>query len=178
MVFSPRSDFGAQPNLLALLKAGKLAAGTPIIDMSASNPTALGLLHDPEALASAFSAPSNIYYEPEPRGLACARSAVAEATGSDPAGLYLCASTSEAYGWLFKLLCEPGEAVLVPRPGYPLFDHLAGLEGLRAPRACASGGCPCHPPRLPVRRNLPRLRQLSCATWLPERGAETIRPKR
>jgi aspartate/methionine/tyrosine aminotransferase len=57
---------------------------------------------------------------------------VAEATGADPGRLYLCASTSEAYSWLFKLLCEPGEAVLVPRPGYPLFDQLAALEGVRA----------------------------------------------
>jgi aspartate/methionine/tyrosine aminotransferase len=132
MSFSPRSDFGAQPNLLAKLKARKLALGERILDMSASNPTVLGLLHDPEVLASAFSSPSNIRYEPDPRGLVRAREAVAEATGADPSSLFLCASTSEAYGWLFKLLCEPGEAVLVPRPGYPLFDHLAGLEGVRA----------------------------------------------
>jgi alanine-synthesizing transaminase len=132
MVFSARSDFGSQPNLLSRLRAEKLASGVPILDLSASNPTALGLTHDPEALATAFSSAANARYEPEPRGLACAREAVADATGADPARLYLCASTSEAYGWLFKLLCGPGEAVLVPRPGYPLFDHLAGLEGVRA----------------------------------------------
>ncbi|MCX7026217.1 MAG: pyridoxal phosphate-dependent aminotransferase [Spirochaetes bacterium] len=132
MVFSPRSDFGTQPNLLARLRSEKLASGSPVLDMSASNPTALGLLHDPAALASAFSSAANIRYDPEPRGLDLAREAVAEATGADPQSLYLCASTSEAYGWLFKLLCEPGETVLVPSPGYPLFDHLAGLEGVCA----------------------------------------------
>ena len=58
----------------------------------------------------------------------------AEAAGPllGPDRFFLCASTSEAYGWLFKLLCEPGEAVLVPKPGYPLFDYLAGLEGVEA----------------------------------------------
>ena len=132
MVFSPRSDLGAHLNLLSELRARKLASGERILDMSASNPTALGLLHDPETLASAFSSAVNIRYEPEPRGLVCAREAIASAAGADPDRLFLCASTSEAYGWLFKLLCEPGEAVLVPRPGYPLFDHLAGLEGIRA----------------------------------------------
>ena len=132
MAFSPRSDFGSRTNLLSRLKAEKLASGTPVLDMSASNPTALGLVHDPQALASAFSSADNARYEPEPRGLAGAREAVAVATGADPGKLFLCASTSEAYGWIFKLLCDPGEAILVPRPGYPLFDHLAGLEGVRA----------------------------------------------
>jgi aspartate/methionine/tyrosine aminotransferase len=50
--------------------------------------------------------------------------------GASPDRLFLCASSSEAYGWLFKLLCDPGDAVLVPKPGYPLFDYLAGLEAV------------------------------------------------
>ena len=65
---------------------------------------------------------------------AAAQAAAAQAAGPllGPDRFFLCASTSEAYGWLFKLLCEPGEAVLVPKPGYPLFDYLAGLEGVEA----------------------------------------------
>jgi alanine-synthesizing transaminase len=98
-----------------------------------------------DSLLGAFLQPANLGYEPDPRGLLRAREALAAdyagrqefggASGLEcpgPGELFLCASTSEAYGWLFKLLCDPGEAVLVPKPGYPLFDYLAGLESVEA----------------------------------------------
>jgi aspartate/methionine/tyrosine aminotransferase len=72
-----------------------------------------------------------VRYEPSAKGLIGAREAVAEWHGGlDAERLVLAGSTSEAYGWLFKLLCEPGEKVLVPRPSYPLFDCLAELEAV------------------------------------------------
>lgn len=71
-------------------------------------------------------------YRPEPFGLPTAREALARLTGADSADILLTASTSEAYALLFKLLCDPGDAVLVPAPSYPLFEHLAELEGVQA----------------------------------------------
>jgi aspartate/methionine/tyrosine aminotransferase len=112
-----------------------------IFELSESNPTRVGLVQEPESLARAFSAKENTLYRPSPRGLVQAREAIAAHLGSiakretaftvNPESLILCASTSEAYSYLFKLLCDPGDAVLVPRPGYPLFDHLAALEGVK-----------------------------------------------
>ncbi len=110
--------------------------GASVLDFSESNPTRVGLGHpDLECLRD----PDNQRYEPDPRGLPRAREALAadyaeRCLGSSPRpeDLYLCSSTSEAYGWLFKLLCDSGDAVLVPKPGYPLFDYLAGLEAVEA----------------------------------------------
>jgi alanine-synthesizing transaminase len=119
--------------------------GAHILDLSESNPTRVGL-HDGGfacSLLDLFANESNLRYEPDPRGILRAREALAadyagrKDLGSSPGEyspgpneLFLCASTSEAYGWIFKLLCEPGDAVLVPKPGYPLFDYLAGLESV------------------------------------------------
>lgn len=80
--------------------------------------------------------PGTVEYQPDPKGLRLTRGAISESlmqkgAAVHPESLFLCASTSEAYGWVFKLLCEPGDVVLVPRPGYPLFEYLAGLECVR-----------------------------------------------
>jgi len=134
--FSSRLGWPAPDNALASLRAQLRARGLPVLDFSQSNPTRAGLV--PPDLGC-FLDPANSLYEPNPRGLIRAREALAsslEATHGHVAPgtekLFLCASTSEAYGWLFKLLCDPGEAVLVPKPGYPLFDYLAGLEAVEA----------------------------------------------
>jgi len=147
--FSRRLSWPAPPNALSLLRAELEGGGRRVLDFSASNPTRVGLpslfapgragTAGPDALAGA----EKLLYAPDPRGLASAREALVRfyAGGGggrraspplDPASLFLCASTSEAYGWLFKLLCDPGDSVLVPRPGYPLFDYLAGLESVEA----------------------------------------------
>jgi aspartate/methionine/tyrosine aminotransferase len=132
--FSARLTWPASENALSVLRAELRAQGMPILDFSESNPTRVGLGASADGLGFLLD-PANARYEPDPRGLPRAREALAEdyrmRAGQAPS-IFLCASTSEAYGWLFKLLCDPGEAVLVPRPGYPLFDHLAGLEAVEA----------------------------------------------
>jgi len=104
------------------------------MELSESNPTRVGL----GAIDLSCLCDEGIrLYEPDPHGLLRSREALAADYASSfgsfaprPDRLFLCASTSEAYGWLFKLLCDPGDCVLVPKPGYPLFDYLAGLEAI------------------------------------------------
>ena len=137
--FSARLPWPAPENALSVLRAELHARGAPILDFSESNPTRVGLGVSPDKLGFLLD-PANARYEPDPRGLSRAREALAEdyrmragqAERMDPHDIFLCASTSEAYAWLFKLLCDPGDAILVPRPGYPLFDHLAGHEAVEA----------------------------------------------
>ncbi|MEZ5420441.1 MAG: pyridoxal phosphate-dependent aminotransferase [Vicinamibacterales bacterium] len=120
------------PNPLARAIATAQATGRPILDLTASNPTRADLPYPPGLLAGLASADA-LAYDPQPFGLDGARAAVAadyarrwlEVAASQ---VCLTASTSEAYAWLFKLLCEPGDRVLVPRPSYPLFEHLTALE--------------------------------------------------
>jgi alanine-synthesizing transaminase len=105
-------------------------------DLTVSNPTRCGIAY-PLALLAPLADPAGLEYRPDPRGLRSAREAVAQeyrrhAVEVDPGRVVLTASTSEAYAFLFKLLCAPGETVLVPSPSYPLFEHLARLEGLEA----------------------------------------------
>src|SRR6185436_1922225 len=125
-----------ETNALSAAMAAARAGGIDVVDLTESNPTSVGLpcpAHILEPLADTRAQ----RYRPEPFGLWMAREAVAgeasrRGVGIDPAQVVLTASTSEAYSWLFKLLCEPGDAVLVPRPSYPLFEHLTRLEGVRA----------------------------------------------
>ncbi len=105
-------------------------------DLTVSNPTACGFSY-PETLLSPLAARRGLVYEPNARGLAVARAAVAGeyarwGVDADAQHIVLTASTSEAYSFLFRLFCNPGEQVLVPSPSYPLFDHLAKLDGVDA----------------------------------------------
>lgn len=111
----------------------------PVLDLTATNPTAVALPVDPAPALALLADPRGGTYLPDPRGLPSAREAVASyhaARGvpADPARLVLTASSSEAYSWLFKLLAGPGDAVLVPAPSYPLLDALAALEGVELVR--------------------------------------------
>ena len=111
------------------------ASDTLFIDLSESNPTHAGLPYPPDLL-TALGDPQALAYEPHPLGLRTAREAVTaefarRGTIVDPDHIVLSASTSEAYSWLFKLLCEPGDVVLVPQPSYPLFEYLSQLEAVR-----------------------------------------------
>jgi len=126
-----------EPNAFARLLASKRRDSRRLLDLTVTNPGAVGL-SAPEpsgarALAEAAAAP----YAPEPRGLSSARQAVASALASalgdaaNPAQIFLTSSTSEAYAHLFRLLCEPGDAVAVPRPSYPLLEPIAALEDVR-----------------------------------------------
>lgn len=124
--FSRRTAHDSTPNAWALARAA-----LPVLhDLTLSNPTRAGLPYDAAAIARALADPAALTYAPHPFGSPAARAAVGQALGVDPARVVLTASTSEAYGWLFKLLCDAGDDVLAPSPSYPLFDHLATFEGV------------------------------------------------
>jgi hypothetical protein len=134
-MFSSRTAFDLRPNRLTLAREAKRQAGVPLLDLTESNPTRVGLSRPNDVLLP-LADPAALRYEPEARGSLRAREAVAadharRGLPVEPERLLLTASTSEAYAFLFKLLCDPGDAILVPRPGYPLFDFLAGLESVR-----------------------------------------------
>ncbi|HLG97925.1 MAG TPA: pyridoxal phosphate-dependent aminotransferase [Bryobacteraceae bacterium] len=131
-MFSSRLNWGAPENPLAKLLQRKRSLGDPILDLTESNPTAAGFTY-PASLLAALADPRSLRYEPHPAGLASARAAVANYYGTvSPARVLLTASTSEGYAYLFKLLADPGDEVLVPRPSYPLFEFLAELDSVRA----------------------------------------------
>ena len=131
-MFSTRLDWGQPSNHLSEILAAKRRAGARILDLTESNPTHAGLDY-PASVLESLSSPESLVYEPQAAGLAIAREAVAGYYGHaiDPARILLTTSTSDSYGYLFKLLCDPGDDILVPRPSYPLFDFLASLESVR-----------------------------------------------
>jgi aspartate/methionine/tyrosine aminotransferase len=129
---SSRSSFDLAPNRLSLALARARQEERAILDLTESNPTRAGLPYARATILEALSCADALVYEPAPFGLWSAREAVARELEVDPARIVLTASTSEAYGFLFKLLCDPGDEVLVPVPSYPLFEHLARLEAVRA----------------------------------------------
>ncbi|HXW16749.1 MAG TPA: pyridoxal phosphate-dependent aminotransferase [Candidatus Acidoferrales bacterium] len=119
--------------------AAHRAAGKPLLDLSASNPTQCGFEYDGAAVLRALSSPFALKYEPEPLGLPSARQAVAAyyATRNidvPVSDLVLTTSTSEAYSFIFRTLCNPGDEILVPQPGYPLFDFLAEIQDVKLVR--------------------------------------------
>jgi aspartate/methionine/tyrosine aminotransferase len=120
--FSHRLDWSLAINRLS----EALQHQRPLFDLTASNPTKAGLRY-PHEILTAFQNPEVLKYSPDARGIEQARAALNLGTHT-----LLAASTSEAYAWLFKLLCNPGDAVLVPRPSYPLFEFLAKLEAVEA----------------------------------------------
>jgi alanine-synthesizing transaminase len=134
--FSSRLPSALRANRLAGAVRRRRASGGALIDLTASNPTAAGFVY-PEGLLDGLADARNLAYEPEPAGLAAARDAVAAELSRrgapvDPGAIVLTSSTSEAYGYLFKLLCDPGDEVLVPQPSYPLFEWLTRLDAVTA----------------------------------------------
>lgn len=132
--FSSRLRWDTQPNPLASLLAGKRRAGAQVLDLTESNPTRAGLSY-PSDLLQSLADPRGLRYLPDPRGLLSAREAVSQyyaERGAEvaPSRILLTASTSEAYTYLFKLLADPGDEILVPRPSYPLFEYLAAIESV------------------------------------------------
>ncbi len=132
---SARTRWDLRPSPLHAAVERRIAEGRPPIDLTIANPTAVGLVHD-DATYALLGDPGNREYAPDPRGLPVARQAVADyyakrGIAVDPDRVLLTAGTSEAYAHLFAVLTDPGDAVLVPRPGYPLLDHLADLAGVR-----------------------------------------------
>ncbi len=133
-MFAKRTEWDLRPNRLAEKLAELRGRGEEIFDLTESNPTRIGLRY-PEGLLKELADPRSLVYEPDPRGLLPARRTVAglfAAKGArvDPDQIFLTASTSEAYGMLFRLLGDPGDQILIPRPSYPLFGYLAALNDL------------------------------------------------
>jgi alanine-synthesizing transaminase len=115
------------------------AGGQRVLDLTASNPTMCGLPYSSEAVLAALNNPLALRYEPEPLGSETARGAVSEyySARGDSVGIediVLTASTSEAYSYVFRTLCDPGEEVLIPAPSYPLFSFLADIQDVRLVR--------------------------------------------
>jgi aspartate/methionine/tyrosine aminotransferase len=135
-LFARRTNWNLTTNAYTRAIEEHRHAGRELLDLTASNPTTIGLHYDQETLLAALANPQSLIYDPSAKGLLSAREAIAGYyAGSDihisPDGLLLTTSTSEGYSFLFRLLCEPGDAVLVPTPSYPLFDFLADLQDVK-----------------------------------------------
>ncbi len=134
--FSRRTAWNLAESRLSAAVARARGAGSPLIDLTGSNPTACGFAYDAAALLAPLADPASLVYDPDPRGILSAREAVAgyyAGHGADvsPGQIVLTTSTSEAYTYLFRLLCDPGDEVLVAQPSYPLFDFLADLDDVQ-----------------------------------------------
>jgi alanine-synthesizing transaminase len=134
-VFSSRLHWSLPPNRLSALLAQKRQSGVQVLDLTESNPTRVSLAYPQTEILAALADASALRYHPAPRGLDTAREAVAgyyrdRGTQVSGGNILLTASTSEAYAYLFKLLANPGDEILAPRPSYPLFEFLAGLESV------------------------------------------------
>lgn len=125
-MFSSRTKWNMVPNQLSELVVAKQQRGEVITDLTESNPTCCGFSYPEKEVLAALADKSSLLYQPEPHGLLIAREAIAKYYASfgvtvRPENILLTASTSEAYSFLFKLLCNAGDAIIVPQPSYPLF---------------------------------------------------------
>lgn len=137
-MFSKRTEWKLTPNRFTQAQADLRSAGIRLLDLSVSNPTRAGFPFDEEAILGCLAVPEAMDYDPQPKGLLKAREAVAryyrdehEGYDVEPESLILTTSTSEAYSYIFRLLCNSGEELLVPKPSYPLFEFLADLEDVK-----------------------------------------------
>ena len=134
--FSARTSWNTGESALAQAVRAARSSGQDIVDLTVSNPTACGFYFEQEMILGALTQPASMIYDPDPRGIVSAREAVTRYYADHgaevgPESLILTTSTSEAYSFVFRLLCDPGDEVLVAQPGYPLFDFLADLESVR-----------------------------------------------
>jgi alanine-synthesizing transaminase len=135
-MFSRRTAWDLTPNRYTDALEKHRRAGRKLLDLTASNPTAVGLSYRETDLLQSFTRREAMTYQPSPKGLESARQAIAEYYAEKGSRLHLddlilTTSTSEGYSFVFRLLCDPGDAVLVPAPSYPLFDFLADLNDVR-----------------------------------------------
>src|SRR5271169_2336475 len=138
-MFAKRTNWNLETNRLSGALTAHRAAGKPLIDLTVSNPTECGFRYDEEAILSALRNPAALKYEPNPRGLDAARRAVAQYFAQRDAivsndDIFLTTSTSEAYSYVFRTLCDPGDELLIPAPSYPLFEFLADIQDVRLVR--------------------------------------------
>lgn len=137
-MFSQRTGWTLTPNRFTEAHREVIAAGREVLDLTVSNPSRAGFAYDTENILNALAQPEAMDYDPQPKGLRSAREAVAayycergEGGDLDPDLLVLTTSTSEGYSYVFRLLCDPGDEILVPKPSYPLFEFLADLQDVR-----------------------------------------------
>jgi len=137
-MFSHRTDWKLAPNRFTQAQEELRAAGMEVLDLTVSNPTRAELYYDAEAILQSLVNPEAMDYDPQPKGLRSARQAVSEYYRKqheefevDPESIVLTTSTSEGYSYVFRLLCNPGDEVLVPKPSYPLFEFLADLQDVK-----------------------------------------------
>jgi alanine-synthesizing transaminase len=138
-MFASRTNWNLKPNRLAEALERHKSSGRRLLDLSASNPTEVGFKYDVAAIMRALCSPASLQYHPDPRGLKSARRAVCdyysdrgELVSIDD--LFLTGSTSEAYSFIFRLLCNPGDELLIPTPSYPLFDFLSDVNDVNLVR--------------------------------------------
>jgi alanine-synthesizing transaminase len=137
-MFSDRTNWKLTRNGLTDALEEVKSSGARVLDLTVSNPTRVGLHFDDARILASLASPKAMAYDPQPKGLPSARAAVANyyraqhgIDGLDPARLILTTSTSEGYAFVFRLLCNPGDELLVPKPSYPLFEFLADLEDVK-----------------------------------------------
>jgi len=137
-MFSERTNWKLAQNRFTQALEEVRAGGAEIFDLTVSNPTRAGLRYDDAAILGALASPRALDYDPQPKGLLAAREVVAEYYGAghgirdlDPERIVLTTSTSEGYSFVFRLLCNAGDELLVPKPSYPLFEFLADLQDVR-----------------------------------------------
>jgi alanine-synthesizing transaminase len=138
-MFAKRTNWDLTPNRLGEALASHRAAGKPLLDLTVSNPTECGFAYKDAEILRALSNPGALSYEPNPRGMESARCAVSAyyaERGEIVAieDIFLTTSTSEAYSYVFRMLCDPGDEVLIPSPSYPLFDFLAEIQDVKLVR--------------------------------------------
>jgi aspartate/methionine/tyrosine aminotransferase len=137
-MFSDRTNWRLTRNRLTEALEEVSSSRSRVIDLTISNPTRAGLQYDESRILQALASPQAMDYDPQPKGLSSARKAVAEYYRSshgirdlDPDRLILTTSTSEGYSFVFRLLCNPDDELLVPKPSYPLFEFLADLQDVK-----------------------------------------------
>jgi alanine-synthesizing transaminase len=137
-MFSDRTNWKLTRNRLTEALEQARSSGTRVFDLTISNPTRAGLRYDESKILASLASPQAMDYDPQPKGLPMARAAVADyyrsahgIRGFDPEALILTTSTSEGYSFVFRLLCNPGDEILVPKPSYPLFEFLADLQDVK-----------------------------------------------
>lgn len=133
--FSSRFFFQEGENEFAEILSDYKRQNVAYIDLTASNPTQAGFQYPSEAIRHSFQTADLISYLPDPQGDKTARDTIREYYKSkgmeiQSEDLFLVSSSSEAYSYLFKLFCDAGDSILIPAPGYPLFEFLSAMEGL------------------------------------------------
>src|ERR1700692_520042 len=137
-MFSDRTHWKLTRNRLTEALEEVRSRGAGVLDLTVSNPTRVGLHYDERLILESWASPHAMDYDPQPKGLPGARAAIAAYYQTvhrlhhfDPDRLVLTTSTSEGYSFVFRLLCNPGDELLVPKPSYPLFEFLADLQDVK-----------------------------------------------